>query len=71
MTCFSEPTLDEVLSDPLIQDMMASDGIDPQELETELAVLAIDLRRRKPARAGRGDAAVRRERAGAEPCTAL
>jgi hypothetical protein len=24
--CFSEPTLDEVLSDPLVQDVMASDG---------------------------------------------
>jgi hypothetical protein len=48
MECFSEPTLDEVLSDPLIMDMMASDGVDPGELEAELAAIAGDIRRYAP-----------------------
>jgi hypothetical protein len=46
--CFSEPTLDEVLSDPLVQDVMASDGVDPAELHASLAEIAGDIRRRRP-----------------------
>jgi hypothetical protein len=60
MNCFAEPTLDEVLSDPLIQDVMASDGVDQRELEAALAEVAVDIRRRKPARSGRIDTAVAR-----------
>jgi hypothetical protein len=45
MECFSEPTLDEVLSDPLVMDVMASDGVDRGELEAELVAIAGDIRR--------------------------
>jgi hypothetical protein len=45
--CFSEPTLDEVLSDPLVQDVMASDGVDPVELQASLSEIASDIRRRR------------------------
>jgi hypothetical protein len=45
--CFSEPTLDEVLSDPLVQDVMASDGVDRAELQASLSEIAGDIRRRR------------------------
>jgi hypothetical protein len=45
--CFSEPTLDEVLSDPLVQDVMASDGVDRAELQASLSEIASDIRRRR------------------------
>ena len=48
--CFSEPTLDEVLSDPLVQDVMASDGVDRAELQASLSEIAGDIRRRRSAR---------------------
>jgi hypothetical protein len=48
--CFSEPTLDEVLSDPLVQDVMASDGVDPVELQASLNEIAGDIRRRRSSR---------------------
>ncbi len=48
MECFSEPSLIEVLSDPLVQEVMASDGVDPRELEAALAEIAVDVRRRTP-----------------------
>jgi hypothetical protein len=48
--CFSEPTLDEVLSDPLVQDVMASDGVDRAELQALLSEIAGDIRRRRAAR---------------------
>jgi hypothetical protein len=48
--CFSEPTLDEVLSDPLVQDVMASDGVDRAELQASLSEIAGDIRRRRAAR---------------------
>jgi hypothetical protein len=44
--CFSEPTLDEVLSDPLVLDLMASDGVDPVALQASLNDIAGDIRRR-------------------------
>ncbi len=50
MECFSEPTLDEVLSDPLIQDVMASDGVDRAELQASLIEVAGDIRRRRSSR---------------------
>jgi hypothetical protein len=55
MECFSEPTLDEVLSDPLVMDVMASDGVDPGELEAELAAIAGDIRRRASKRRSPND----------------
>jgi hypothetical protein len=48
--CFSEPTLDEVLSDPLVQDVMASDGVDRAELHASLSEIAGDIRRRRSSR---------------------
>jgi hypothetical protein len=45
--CFSEPTLDEVLSDPLVQDVMASDGVDRAELQASLSEIAGNIRRRR------------------------
>jgi hypothetical protein len=47
MECFAEPTLDEVLSDPMVMEVMASDGVDPAELETALVEIATDIRTRK------------------------
>ena len=55
MECFSEPTLDEVLSDPLVMDVMASDGVDRGELEAELVALAGEIRRRASKRRSRND----------------
>jgi hypothetical protein len=34
--CHREPTLEEMLSDSIIQAVMAADGVDPQELEAVL-----------------------------------
>jgi hypothetical protein len=51
--CFSEPTLAEVLSDPLVMEVMASDGVDPIQLEAALADLAGNIRRREPQRKSR------------------
>jgi hypothetical protein len=34
ITCHEEPTLDEMLSDPVIEAVMAADGVDPGEVET-------------------------------------
>ena len=34
ITCHEEPTLDEILSDPVIEAVMAADGVDPGEVET-------------------------------------
>jgi hypothetical protein len=48
--CFSEPTLDEVLSDPLVQDVMASDGVDAVQLQASLEEIAGDIRRRRSSR---------------------
>ena len=48
--CFSEPTLDEVLSDPLVQEVMASDGVNVGELQTSLNEIAGDIRRRRSSR---------------------
>jgi hypothetical protein len=48
--CFSEPTLDQVLSDPLVQEVMASDGVDRAELQASLSEIAGDIRRRRSVR---------------------
>ena len=36
ITCHEEPTLDEMLSDPVIEAVMEADGVDPGEVETLL-----------------------------------
>jgi hypothetical protein len=51
--CFSEPTLAEVLSDPLVMEVMASDGVDPTQLGAALADLAGNIRRRELQRKSR------------------
>jgi len=40
--CHDEPTLDELLADPLIGDVMRADGVDPQRLGADLARFAED-----------------------------
>jgi len=35
--CYDELTLDELLADPLIGAVMRADGVDPDELGSELA----------------------------------
>jgi hypothetical protein len=39
-----EPTLEEILSDPIVMDVMAADGVDPQKLEAALRQMALGLR---------------------------
>ena len=34
ITCHEEPTLDELLSDPVIEAVMDADGVEPAEVET-------------------------------------
>ncbi len=46
MECFAEPSLEEVLSDPMVMEVMASDGVDPSELEAALVEIAGEVRRR-------------------------
>lgn len=41
-----EPTLRELMSDPLIQAVMEADGVDPDGLEADLSETARALRRR-------------------------
>jgi hypothetical protein len=41
--CLSEPTLAEMLSDPLIRAVMAADRIAPEELKTNLTKIAGSL----------------------------
>jgi hypothetical protein len=38
--CLSEPTLDELLSDPMVQALMAADRVPPDELEADLSKIA-------------------------------
>jgi hypothetical protein len=40
---YCEPTLSDVLSDPLTRAVMDADGVNPRELETMLIKLARDL----------------------------
>jgi hypothetical protein len=37
---FREPTLTEILSDPIVSALMKADGVDPGELETTLKQMA-------------------------------
>jgi hypothetical protein len=38
--CHDEPTLDEMLNDPLIGAVMRADGVDPEQLGIDLARIA-------------------------------
>jgi hypothetical protein len=40
-----EPTLNEMLSDPLIELMMRADGVDPEKLRPQLRAVARSLER--------------------------
>jgi hypothetical protein len=46
-----EPTLDEILSDPVVRAMMEADGVDPSEVEA--MVRRIARTRREAAKSGR------------------
>jgi hypothetical protein len=46
-----EPTLKEILSDPIVTALMRADGVDPLELETMLT--RINRNRKSPHRTGR------------------
>ena len=39
-TCYDEPTLDDMLSDPLIATLMRADGVDVDELRPALSEIA-------------------------------
>jgi hypothetical protein len=43
ITCFEEPTVDDLLRDPLIRQVMYADGVDTTALRTMLGVLASEL----------------------------
>jgi hypothetical protein len=42
--CHDELTLDDLLTDPIITAMMRADGVDPNELETDLVRIAEEQR---------------------------
>ena len=42
--CYDELTLDDLLADPLIGAVMRADGVDPEQLGSELARVAEDQR---------------------------
>jgi hypothetical protein len=42
--CHDEPTLDELLADPVIGAVMRADGVDPEELGMTLARFAEEAR---------------------------
>jgi hypothetical protein len=42
--CDREPTLRDILSDPIVRVVMAADGVDARELEATLREIAIDRR---------------------------
>jgi hypothetical protein len=43
MYCYREPTLEEVLSDPIVRTVMQSDAVDPLELDDLLTEVARKL----------------------------
>jgi len=47
--CPPEPSLNEMLSDPLIEIVMRADGVDPQQLRPALQRIARGLRRSRGA----------------------
>jgi hypothetical protein len=44
-----EPSLEDMLSDPIVKIVMAADGVDAQRLEITLREIAIALRAAQPA----------------------
>jgi hypothetical protein len=48
--CHGEPTLEQILSDPIVRALMDADGIDPHELEIMLKEVGRRLREPHPAR---------------------
>jgi hypothetical protein len=42
--CDGEPTLEDLLSDPIVRVVMAADGVDARKLEATLREIAIDRR---------------------------
>lgn len=44
MYCYREPTLEKVLSDPIVKRVMQSDAVDPLELDELLTEVARKLR---------------------------
>lgn len=56
--CSREWSLQDALSDPLIQAVMEADGVDPDELAADLSEIALTLRRRGAAPAARCDMAL-------------
>ena len=46
MNCHGrDPSLSEVLTDPLVRAVMAADGVDPRRLAAELRAIAAQLNR--------------------------
>ncbi|MEW6451560.1 MAG: hypothetical protein AB1490_12960 [Pseudomonadota bacterium] len=43
ITCFEEPTVDELLSDPLVRQVMYADGVDTTALRSMFSVLASEI----------------------------
>ena len=52
MACYSEPTLSEVLNDPLIMTVMRADRVDVSALEKSLREVSGKLQRNQPTRFG-------------------
>jgi len=46
MPQFPELSLSDMLSDPIVRDLMAADGVDPDELRAMLRAIAQSLRAR-------------------------
>jgi len=63
----SEPTLSELLSDPIVKALMTADRVTPAELEADLSNIAAKLGHREPPRR-RFAAIPAGQFAGAAPC---
>ncbi len=48
--CYREPTLDEILSDSIVEAVMQADAVDPDELGAMLGQIARTLRAAAPVR---------------------
>jgi hypothetical protein len=54
MNCWREPSLEDILSDPLTQAVISADGVDANELDAMLRRVAS---KRRSAAGGKGDGA--------------
>jgi hypothetical protein len=52
---YREPTLEEMLSDPIVEAMMRADAVDPDELDAMLGRIARTLRAAAPVRRPSGE----------------